>query len=62
VLGRGRGLSAVASLQRDFLDPPPDARAHWDIQQELRLTKLKSAPPIEYGGDLRHVRYRKHAR
>jgi hypothetical protein len=31
-------------------------RAHWDIQQELRPTKLKSAPPIEYGGDLRHVR------
>jgi len=25
----------------------------------LRDTKLKSAPPIEYGGDLRHVRYRK---
>ena len=53
---------AVASLQRAFRSPPTDHRAHWDIEQELRPTKLKSAPPIEYGGDLRHVRYRKHAR
>jgi hypothetical protein len=49
----------VASLQRAFRDPPSDRNAHWDIEHELRDTKLKSAPPIEYGGDLRHVRYRK---
>jgi hypothetical protein len=61
--GEGAIYRAVASLQRAFFDPPADTRrAHWGIEQELRPTKLKSAPPIEYGGDLRHVRYRKHAR
>ena len=60
--GEGAVYRAVASLQRAFFDPPSDRGAHWDIEQELRLTKLKSAPPIEYGGDLRHVRYRKHER
>ena len=61
--GEGAVYRAVAPLQRAFRDPPPDARrAHWDIEQELRPTKLKSAPPIEYGGDLRHVRYRKQQR
>lgn len=60
--GEGAVYRAVASLHRAFFDPPTDCRAHWDIQQELRPTKLKSAPPIEYGGDLRHVRYRKRAR
>ena len=60
--GEGAIYRAVASLQRAFRDPPSDRNAHWDIEHELRDTKLKSAPPIEYGGDLRHVRYRKHAR
>ena len=60
--GEGAVYRAVASLQRAFFDPPTEGRAHWDIEQELRPTKLKSAPPIEYGGDLRHVRYRKRAR
>jgi hypothetical protein len=60
--GEGAVYRAVASLQRAFRDPPSDHRVRWDIQQELRPTKLKSAPAIEYGGDLRHVRYRKHAR
>ena len=60
--GEGAIYRAVASLQRAFFDPPPDGHTHWDIEQELRPTKLKSAPPIEYGGDLRHVRYRKPAR
>ena len=61
--GEGAIHRAVASLQRAFRDPPSDRNAHWDIEHELRDTKLKSAPPIEYGGDLRHVRYRKqHAR
>jgi hypothetical protein len=60
--GEGAVYRTVASLQRAFFDPPSDRNAHWDIEDELRPTKLKSAPPIEYGGDLRHVRYRKHAR
>ena len=59
--GEGAVYRAVASPQRAFFDPPTDGRAHWDIQDEIRETKLKSAPPIEYGGDLRHVRYRKRA-
>src|SRR5262249_28847571 len=60
-LGEGALYRCVASLQRAFRDPPSDPRARWDIEQERRPTKLKSAPPIEYGGDLRHVRYRKPA-
>jgi hypothetical protein len=59
--GEGAIYRAVASLQRAFRSPPTDHRAHWDIEQELRPTKLKSAPPIEYGGDRRHTRYRKRA-
>jgi hypothetical protein len=61
--GEGAAYRAVASLQRAFFDPPTDCRAHWDIERELsQASKLKAAPAIEYGGDLRHVRYRKHAR
>ena len=61
--GEGAVYRAVASLQRGFRDPPTDGRAHWDIEQDLaRSSKLKAAAAIEYGGDLRHVRYRKHAR
>ena len=61
--GEGAVYRAVASLQRGFRDPPSDGRAHWDIAQELsNPSKLKAAAAIEYGGDLRHVRYRKHAR
>ena len=60
--GEGAIYRAVASLQRAFRNPPSDRNAHWDIEHELRDTKLKSKPPIEYGGDRRHIRYRKHAR
>jgi len=60
--GEGAIYRAVASLQRAFFDPPSDRVAHWDIEHELQPTKLKSKPAIEYGGDLRHVRYRKHER
>jgi hypothetical protein len=60
--GEGAAYRAVAGLQRAFFDPPSEGRAHWDIQQELRPTKLKAAPAIEYLGDLRHVRHRKQAR
>src|SRR5262249_13045586 len=61
-LGEGAVYRAVASLQRAFFDPPADGRAHWDIEQEIRPSKLRNAPAIEYGGDLRHVRYHKRAR
>jgi hypothetical protein len=61
--GEGAVYRAVAALQRAFFVPPEDGRATWDISHELgRASKLKRAPPIEYGGDLRHVRYRKHVR
>src|SRR5262245_22237796 len=59
-LGAGSVYRAVASLQRAFRDPPSDRNAHWDIDQEFGPSKLRDAPAIEYGGDLRHVRYRKH--
>ena len=58
----GAVYRAVASLQGAFRNPPSDRGAHWDIAQELRDTKLKSAPPIEHGGDGRHTRYRKQTR
>jgi hypothetical protein len=60
--GEGAVYRALASLQRAFRDPPSDRNAHWDIEHELRPTTLKNAPPIEFGGDLRHVRYRNRAR
>ena len=60
--GEGAVYRAVAGLQRAFRDPPTDGRAHWDIEQELRPSKLRDAPAIEYLGDLRHVRYRKQVR
>jgi len=61
--GEGAIYRAVASLQRAFRDPPTDHRASWDIDQEFGPSKLRDAPAIEYGGDLRHIRYRKqHAR
>src|SRR5262249_535414 len=56
--GEGAVYRAVASLQRQYFSPPD--RAGWS--DFSRASKLKTAPPIEYGGDLRHVRYRKHAR
>jgi hypothetical protein len=60
--GEGAIYRAIAPLQRVYFDPPTDGRAHWDIEQELRHSKLRDAPPIKHGGDLRHVRYRKHVR
>jgi hypothetical protein len=57
--GPGAAYRAIAGLQRAYFQPPSEGRAHWDIEQELRPTKLKNAPPIEYPGDGRVVRYRK---
>lgn len=44
-LGDGAVYRCVASLQRCFRVPPSDGRAQWGIEQELRPSKLKSAPP-----------------
>lgn len=61
--GEGAVYRAVASLQRGFRSPPTDHRAHWDIEQELGPSKLRDAPAIEHGGDLRRAGpYRKRAR
>jgi len=60
--GEGAVYRAVAGLQRAFFDPPADGRRAYGPQEFRRPSKLKSAAPIEYGGDRRHVRYRKHAR
>ena len=55
--GEGAAYRAVAGLQRAYFSPPTDDRAAWDIGQETRPSKLRAAPPLEYGGDQRHVRY-----
>jgi hypothetical protein len=47
--GEGAVYRAIAPLQRAFFDPPSDWRASWDITQETRLSKLRSAPAIGYG-------------
>jgi hypothetical protein len=60
--GEGIIYRIVAPLQRAYFDPPDDRRAGWHIEQDYRASKLKQEPPIEYAGDLRHVRYRKHVR
>jgi hypothetical protein len=60
--GEGAVYRAVAGLQRAYFVPLDDRRARWDIEDELahlRASKLANGPPIEYGGDLRHVRYRR---
>jgi len=58
--GEGANYRALKDLQRAFFDPPTRHRAGWDISDDLaRPNKLASLPPIEHGGDLRHVRYRK---
>jgi len=50
--GEGAVYRAVASLQRAFLDPPTEGRAHWGIEREFsHASKLKAAPAIEYLGD-----------
>ena len=54
--GEGILYRTIAPLQRAFFDPPTDCRAHWDIEQELRHSKLRDAPAIE------QVRYRKQER
>jgi hypothetical protein len=60
--GEGAAYRAVAVLQRAYFTPPADHRVGWDISQDLRSNKLTDGPPIEYGGDLRHVRYRQRVR
>ena len=61
--GEGAVYRAVAGLQRAFFDPPSDGRACWGIERELvHKSKLKAAPAIEYLGDGRRGRPRKHVR
>jgi hypothetical protein len=56
--GPGAAYRAVAPLQRAYFSPLDPRRAAWDISQELpRSNKLSNAPPLEYGGDQRRVRY-----
>jgi hypothetical protein len=55
--GAGAVYRAVSVLQRAYFNPPTDDRASWDIGQDVRRNKLTSAPPLEYPGDQRHVRY-----
>ena len=55
--GAGAVYRAVSVLQRAYFNPPTDDRAAWDIGLYARPSKLRDASPIEYGGDLRHVRY-----
>jgi hypothetical protein len=55
--GEGAVYRAVAVLQRQYFVPPDDGRARWDIDQELRPSKLRNAPPIETGRDLRFTRH-----
>jgi hypothetical protein len=60
--GEGAVYRALAALQRTYFAPLDDRRARWDIADELgslRSSKLANGPPIEYGGDLRCVRYRR---
>jgi hypothetical protein len=47
--GEGVIYRAIAALQRDYFIPPDDHRASWDISQESRASKLRSAPAIGYG-------------
>jgi len=57
--GEGLAYRTVAMLWRSYFHPPADAS--FDVSHERR-SKLTNKPPIEYGGDLRRVRYRKHLR
>jgi hypothetical protein len=54
--GEGLAYRVVREVWRGYFRPPEDTS--FDIAHERR-SKLLNKPPIEYGGDLRHVRYRK---
>jgi hypothetical protein len=54
--GEGIVYRTIAPLQRAYLDPPDDHRAGWDITQKSRASKLRAAPAIEHGRDLRVTR------
>jgi hypothetical protein len=53
--GEGLVYRVVREVWRGYFRPPQDT---FDVSHE-RHSKLASKPPIEYGGDLRRVRYRK---
>jgi hypothetical protein len=54
--GDGAFYRAVAPLQRSFFDPPTSGRAAWDIGQEVRTSKLRTAPAIEHDRDRRRLK------
>jgi hypothetical protein len=56
--GEGAVYRTIAALQRGYFHPPPDERMPSGPRHQ-RASKLIDAPAIGYGGDLRHVRYRK---
>ena len=53
--GPGAFYRAVAPLQRNFFDPPPDARVTRPISHE-RASRLRAAPPLALGRDRRYTR------
>jgi hypothetical protein len=57
--GEGLVYRIVREVWRGYFHPPADAS--FAVSPERR-SKLTNKPPIEYGGDGRLVRYRKHLR
>jgi hypothetical protein len=60
--GEGLAYRIVREVWRGYFHPPEDGTTGWDIARELDSycrSKLVNKSPIEYGGDLRRVRYRK---
>jgi hypothetical protein len=56
--GEGLVYRIVREVWRGYFHPPQDT---FSVSPERR-SKLVDKPAIEYGGDLRRVRYRKHLR
>jgi hypothetical protein len=64
-VGEGVAYRTVATLWRNYFTPLDPRRTCFDIADELPelpRSRLVNQPPIEYGGDLRHVRYRRKRR
>jgi hypothetical protein len=60
--GEGIVYRVLREVWRNYFVPLDPNRTCWDIAGELpgmQRSRLVNQPPIEYGGDLRHVRYRK---
>jgi hypothetical protein len=57
-IGPGSAYRILAPLQRQFFDPPDDARAAAGPRHH-KPNRLNTLPPLEYAGDQRAVRYRR---